>query len=162
MDMLLDRRWPKPRFIIVTRWILAHTARTRVEKWVSKMKYITLAAVATLTMGVVITAHAENILAFNGKARIFLAETRPDGSSAASLNTLLAEWDRAGFNTPGKPGQSRVYGRDGYVTTGGGYNVMVSLIRSAVNDVREGRDQEAAPKIAKARILLAASDTRKA
>ena len=126
------------------------------------MKYITHAAVAALAMGVVVTAHAENAPAFTGKVRTFLAETRSDDPSAASLNKLLSEWDQAGFNAPSKPGQSLVHGRGGYVTTGGGYNVMVSLIRSAVNDVREGRDQVAAPKIAKVRSLLAASNSRKA
>jgi hypothetical protein len=126
------------------------------------MRYITLATVAALAVGVAVAAHAENAPAFNDNARTFVSEARPEASSAASLNTLLSEWDHAGFNSPGKPGQSRAYGRDGYVTTGGGYNFMVALIRSAVNDVREGRDQGAAPKIAKARILLAASDSRKA
>jgi hypothetical protein len=127
-----------------------------------KMRYITLATVAALAVGVATAAHAENAPAFNGNARTFFSEARPEASSVASLNALLSEWDHTGFNAPGKPGQSRVYGRDGYVTTGGGYNFMVTLIRSAVNDVREGRDQDAAPKIAKARILLAASNSRKA
>jgi hypothetical protein len=126
------------------------------------MRYITLATVAALAVGVAVAAHAENTPAFNGDARTFSSEVRPEASSVASLNALLAEWDHAGFNTPGKPGQSRVYGRDGYVTTGGGYNFMATLIRSGVNDVREGRDQEAAPKIAKARLLLAASNSRRA
>jgi hypothetical protein len=126
------------------------------------MKYITLATVAAIAVGVATAAHAENAPTFNGNMRNFLAEARPEASSVASLNALLAEWDQAGFNAPGKPGQSRVYGRDGYVTTGGGYEFMVSLIRSAVNDLREGRAQEAAPKIAKARNLLAASNSRKA
>jgi hypothetical protein len=127
-----------------------------------KMRYITLATIAAVAVGVAVTAHAESASAFNDKARTFFSEAGPEASSVASLNALLAEWDHAGFSAPGKPGQSRVYGRDGYVTTGGGYNFMVTLIRSAVNDVREGRDQEVAPKIAKARILLAASNSRKA
>ena len=126
------------------------------------MRYIALATVAALAVGVAITAHAENAPEFDSKARTFFSEARPESSSVASLNALLAEWDRAGFNAPGKPGQSRVYGRDGYVTTGGGYDFMITLIRSAVNDVRQGRDQAAAPKIAKVRILLAASNSRKA
>jgi hypothetical protein len=126
------------------------------------MRYITLVTVAALAVGIAVAAHAENAPAFNGNARTFFSRAGSEASSVASLNALLAEWDHAGFNAPGKPGQSRVYGRDGYVTTGGGYNFMVTLIRSAVNDVREGRDQEAAPKVAKARILLAASNARKA
>jgi hypothetical protein len=97
----------------------------------------------------------------NGVARPFLSEARPGASSVASLNALLAEWDHAGFNAPGKPGQARVYGREGYVTTDGGYNFMVSLIRSAENDVRVGRDADAARKIAQARNLLTASNSEK-
>jgi hypothetical protein len=120
------------------------------------MKYITLAAVTALALGVAVTAHAGNEPSFNGAT---WSQAKPD--SDASLNALLAEWDQAGFNTPAKPGQPRVYGREGYVTTGGEYNVMVGLIRSAANDVRAGHDQDAAPKIAKARDLLAASNLRK-
>ncbi len=126
------------------------------------MKYITLTAVAALAVGVAVTALAGNDPSFNGAPRAIYSETRAGESGTASLNVLLAEWDRAGFNSPTKPGQSRVYGRPGYVTTGGGYNFMVTLIRSAVNDVREGREADAAPKIAKARNLLAASNLRKA
>jgi hypothetical protein len=82
------------------------------------------------------------------------------GSSAASLSALRAEWDRAGFIPPSRPAQYRVYGRDGYTTSGPGYNAMVSLIRSAVNDAREGRARDAETKVAKARSLLAASNLR--
>src|ERR1051326_2389608 len=96
-----------------------------------KMRYITLATVAALAVGVAVTTHAGNARMLNGVARPFLSEARPGASSVASLNALLAEWDHAGFNAPGKPGQARVYGREGYVTTDGGYNFMVSLIRSA-------------------------------
>jgi hypothetical protein len=123
------------------------------------MKFITLAAVTAVALGVAVTAQAGNDLSFNGAERTIWSQAKPD--SSASLNALLAEWDRAGFNTPGKPGQPRVYGREGYVTTGGQYNVMVALIRSAVNDVRAGHDQDAAPKIAKARDLLAATNLKK-
>jgi hypothetical protein len=71
---------------------------------------------------------------------------------------LLAEWDQAGFSTPSKPSQYRVYGRNGHVTNGGGYNYMVSLIRSAVSNVREGRDRDAAAEIAEAGRLLATTN----
>ena len=76
-------------------------------------------------------------------------------SSAASLNALSAEWDRIGFIAPSKPAQHRVYGRDGHVTDGPGYNVMVSLIRSATIDSRAGRDAEALAKIGRVKRLLA-------
>jgi RNA-directed DNA polymerase len=45
--------------------------------------------------------------------------------SAAQLEALGAEWDRIGFSPPSKPGQFRVYGQDGHVTDGPGYNTMV-------------------------------------
>lgn len=74
--------------------------------------------------------------------------------SAAQLDALGAEWDRIGFSPPSKPGQFRVYGRDGHVTDGPGYNTMVSLIRSAAIDSSQGREQEALVKIARMRRLL--------
>jgi hypothetical protein len=83
------------------------------------------------------------------------------GSDLAPLAALLAEWDRAGFIAPSKPGQYRVYGRYGYATSGPGYRAMVLLIRTAVSDTRNGRDRDAAAKIAKARSLLAASNLRR-
>ena len=74
--------------------------------------------------------------------------------SAAKLDALGAEWDRIGFSPPSKPGQFRVYGRGGHLTDGPGYNLMVSLIRSAALDSRQGREQEALAKIARVRRLL--------
>ena len=82
------------------------------------------------------------------------------GSNVASLTSLLAEWDQAGFATPSKPSQYRGYGRNGYVTSGPGYNFMVSVIRSAMNDTRKGRVRDAEIEIAKARSLLADSHLR--
>lgn len=76
------------------------------------------------------------------------------GSSSAPLSALPRDWDRAGFSAPSKPAQSRVYGRDGYMTSGPGYAIMVSLIRSAVQAAREGRDQDALAKIEQVRTLL--------
>jgi hypothetical protein len=67
------------------------------------MRYITLAPVAALAVGVAISAHAENAPAFNSNARAVFSEAGPEASSVASLNALLAEWDHAGFNAPGKP-----------------------------------------------------------
>jgi hypothetical protein len=76
------------------------------------------------------------------------------GNSAVALQGLFADWDRIGFSPPGKPGQFRVYGRGGYVTSGPGYNYMVTLMRIAAADSRAGRDQEALEQIAKVRNLL--------
>jgi hypothetical protein len=84
-----------------------------------------------------------------------MPETPAAGASAAALQSLLEDWDRIGFQPPSKPAQYRVYGRDGYVTSGPGYNYMASLIRAAVADSRAGRDREALAKIATARTLLA-------
>jgi hypothetical protein len=118
------------------------------------MKNFVFAAVTAIAVAAAATAHAEN-------------ERRSDrthqelGGGTASLNALLAEWDEAGFSPPGKPGQYRVYGRNGFVTSGPGYNAMVFLIRSAVADSRAGRDLDAAMKVAKARSLLASSNLRK-
>ena len=75
------------------------------------------------------------------------------GSSAA-LQALSVDWDCIGFSPPSKPGQFRVYGSGGYVTSGPGYNTMVTLMRIAAADSRAGRDQEALDKIAKVRNLL--------
>jgi hypothetical protein len=129
------------------------------------MKYTMLAALTALVVGVAATAHAENAQPLAGAAQparsgasTELVSSKADPgamSSAASLNALLVEWDRAGFNPPSKPGQYRVYGRNGYVTTGPSYDAMVSLIRTAVSDARQGREQDAAIYIARARGLLA-------
>ena len=76
------------------------------------------------------------------------------GSSAVALQELFADWDRIGFSAPGKPGQFRVYGSGGYVTSGPGYNTMVTLMRIAAADSHAGRDEEALEKITRVRNLL--------
>src|SRR5271156_4211630 len=122
------------------------------------MKHLALAALTALAVANVATAHAENQRSSETATQAAAPEV---GNNVASLTALLAEWDRAGFVAPSKPGQYRVYGRPGYVTSGPGYNAMVSLIRTATNDVRNGKDHDAATEIAKARSLLAASNLRK-
>ena len=76
------------------------------------------------------------------------------GSSASALAALLADWKSIGFDTPSKPAQHHVYGREGFVTSGPTYNTMVTLIRLALKDSRAGRDQDALAKVAKVRTLL--------
>jgi hypothetical protein len=120
------------------------------------MKHLILAALTALAVANVATAHAENQRSSEAATQAAVSEV---GNNVASLTALLAEWDRAGFVAPSKPGQYRVYGRPGYVTSGPGYNAMVSLIRSAVSDARRGHDQDAARRIARARSLLAASNS---
>ncbi|HLZ66541.1 MAG TPA: hypothetical protein VKQ29_09935 [Aliidongia sp.] len=133
------------------------------------MKHAMFAAAAVLAVGAVGTAHAQRAPSSINEIRtaappaasaIADSTAAQVATSAASLNALLTEWDQAGFLPPGKPGQSQVYGRNGYATSGAGYNVLVSLIRSAGKDVREGRDHDAAAKIAIARGLLAAARTQ--
>jgi hypothetical protein len=112
------------------------------------MKYLVIAAVAALVAGAGTAAHADN-------PSVPTVASASIGSDAGSLNTLLAEWDRAAFNPPSKPSQYRVFGRNGYVTSGPEYNAMVASIRSAVNDAAAGHDRAEALDIAKARSLLA-------
>jgi hypothetical protein len=120
------------------------------------MKYILLAAVASIAVGAAGTAHAQSTASATAPVHSGYATT---GLGAASLNALLADWDRAGFTPPSKPSQYRVYGRNGYVTSGPGYNAMVLEIRTAVSEVRQGHDADAAVHIAAARGLLASIAT---
>jgi hypothetical protein len=122
------------------------------------MKYVILAAVAALAVGGAgTTAHAASERSPYVPSQPAYTGVTPDGAdnSVMQLNALLAEWDQAGFGTPSKPSQYRVYGRNGHVTSGEGYNHMVSLIRSAASDIREGRTRDGATKIAEASRLLA-------
>jgi hypothetical protein len=122
------------------------------------MKYIVMTAVTAFAVGTAATAHAENPRSSNSAVQPVCSGTE---GSTASLTGLLAQWDQAGFDTPSKPGEYRVYGRDGYVTNGPRYNYMVSLIRAAANNVRNGNDHDAAAKISWVRGLLAASNLGK-
>ena len=122
-----------------------------------------MAAVTALAVGGAVTAHAASERSPYVPAQPAYSGAMPEGagSSVTPLNALLAEWDQAGFGTPSKPSQYRVYGRNGHVTNGGGYNYMVSLIRSAVSNVRDGRTRDAATEIAEARRLLATTNQLK-
>jgi hypothetical protein len=133
------------------------------------MKTTILAAIMALAVGADVAAHADNERprqradqpAYPGAAAEVADETYTEGGrNVALLTPLLAEWDQAGFATPSKPSQYRGYGRNGYVTSGPGYNFMVSVIRSAMNDTRKGRVRDAEIEIAKARSLLADSHLR--
>ena len=102
-----------------------------------------------VALGAVRPAHPVSIA--NGPAANVLAVP---GSSAAPLRALLQDWDRAGLAAPTKPAQARIYGRNGYVTSGGEYHAMVSLLQAAIRDSHEGRDKEALGKITQVRALL--------
>jgi hypothetical protein len=113
------------------------------------MKHVFLAAAAAFTVAAG-SAYAQP----NPPVRPSF--TNP-ASSVAQLQSLTANWDRAGFTTPSKPSQYRVYGRDGHVTDGPGYNAMVSLIRAAMRDSRVGHEREALTEIARVQTLLSQS-----
>jgi hypothetical protein len=135
------------------------------------MKNLVFAAVTAIAGAAAATTHAENKRTLDRAARTVVSDGTADaaaykpspesGGGAALLNALLAEWDEADFSPPSKPSQYRVYGRNGFVTSGPGYNALVSLIRSAIADSRAGRDRDAATKAAEARSLLASSNLRK-
>jgi hypothetical protein len=131
------------------------------------MKSIMLAAITALAVGATVTAHAETQPSIHGAGQFAYSggitkvadkASLASANPRASLTAFLAEWDRAGFVAPSKPGQYRVYGRNGYRTSGPGYNAMASLIRSATNDSRQGRDRDAATKIDTVQSLLAAGN----
>jgi hypothetical protein len=123
------------------------------------MKYTILSTVAALALGIVSAAHAQSAAAVQpaGTAMVSASASSHQGS-VTSLSALRADWDRAGFNAPTKPSQYRVYGRDGASISGPEYNQMVELIRSAVTETRQGRDQAASLHIARATSLLTSID----
>lgn len=111
------------------------------------MKHVFLAAAAAFTVAAG-SAYAETTPPEPGRPSL------SNPASATQLKALLEDWDRAGFITPSKPSQYCVYGRDGYVTDGPGYNAMVSLIRAAMRDARLGHERKAMTEIARAQALL--------
>jgi hypothetical protein len=141
----------------------------RTSKRVRDMKYIVLAAVTALVAGAATVAHAANPpvpvvvntpvvstpIVSTPIVSTPIVSTPIVSTDAGSLSTLLAEWDQAAFNPPGKPSQYRVFGRNGYVTSGPEYNAMVALIRSAVADAAAGHGRAETLDIARARGLLA-------
>jgi hypothetical protein len=74
-----------------------------------------------------------------------------------ALRDLLQRWNQAGFGTPGKPGQYRVYGTNGNVTDGPGYAALISAIRQAVRETDAGCSAAAGAQIQRASALLAAT-----
>ncbi len=116
------------------------------------MKAKTFAAATVILLGAATASHA-------GDAQLASSTSiHPAGANASqSLDALLAQWNEAAFTPPVKPAQYRVYGRNGYVTTGPGYGAMVSSIRAAVIAVREGRDSDAKADIDRAKGLLAST-----
>jgi len=62
----------------------------------------------------------------------------PQHPCTADLDHLLAEWSDAGFDTPSKPGQAIVDGRDGRVSSGPEVTAMADRILQAIADCRHG------------------------
>ncbi len=123
------------------------------------MKSLMLSAIAAIAVGAVVTARAQSVYP-SGVSAVASQTYGETASHNPSLAALLAEWDRAAFVPPSKPGQYRVYGRNGYVTTGPGYNAMVALIRSARQDYAEGREHDGATKTARVERLLMSSTVK--
>jgi hypothetical protein len=117
------------------------------------MKSLMLTAIAAIAVGAVVIAHAQSVYP-GGVSAVGSQAYGETASRNPSLPASLAEWDRAGFAPPSKPGQHRVYGRDGYVTTGLGYNAIVALISSTLQDYAESREHDEATKTAGAEPLL--------
>jgi hypothetical protein len=88
------------------------------------MRYPILAAVTAFAVGGAVTSHAASKRSPSVPAQPAYTGVMPEGagSSVPQLNALLTEWDQAGFSTPSKPSQYRVYSRNGHVTNGGSYN----------------------------------------
>ncbi len=73
-----------------------------------------------------------------GRALPVEALTLPQHPCTPQLEKLLADWDAAGFETPSKPGQMIVHGRNGRVSSGGEVTYMITQIRQAVWDCQHG------------------------
>jgi hypothetical protein len=67
--------------------------------------------------------------------------TLPQQPCTSHHAKLLADWDAAGFETPSKPSQSIVHGRNGRISSGPEVTYMISRIRLAARDCQHGDDQ---------------------
>ena len=71
-----------------------------------------------------------------------------------ALDRLMSQWNSIGFATPSKPGQMIVSGGQGYSTTGGQVDYMLTQIRIAARDCEAGRNDDALSHIATVRRIL--------
>ncbi len=62
----------------------------------------------------------------------------PQHACTPELEELLADWQAAGFETPSKPSQAIVHGRDGRIAAGPEVTAMASQIRQAIADCQRG------------------------
>jgi hypothetical protein len=73
-----------------------------------------------------------------GRALPVEALILPQHPCTPELVKLLADWDAAGFETPSKPGQMIVHGRNGRVSSGPEVTYMINQIRQAIWDCQHG------------------------
>jgi hypothetical protein len=102
------------------------------------------------------------IIGLSAGAQSATAQPAPATASCRSaLTALAAEWNEIAFMAPGKPGQTIVTGREGYVTTGGDFNFMVGEIRLAHVACDRGDEASAMQDIAAVQDTLAHANRRK-
>jgi hypothetical protein len=73
-----------------------------------------------------------------GGASLATAAPLPQHPCTPELERLLADWDAVGFETPSKPSQATVYSRSGRVSSGPEVRYMISEVREAIQDCRDG------------------------
>jgi hypothetical protein len=102
------------------------------------------------------------IVGLSAGAQSATAQPTPaTGPCRSALMALAAEWNEIAFMAPGKPGQAIVTGREGYVTTGGGFNFMVGEIRLAHVACDRGDEASAMQNIAAVQDILVHANRRK-
>lgn len=73
-----------------------------------------------------------------GRALPVVAAALPWHPCTPQLQRLIADWKAAGFETPSKPAQMLVQGRNGRVSSGPEVTYMTNQIRQAVWDCQHG------------------------
>lgn len=73
-----------------------------------------------------------------GGALLVGAATLPQHPCTPQLEKLLTDWNAAGFETPSKPSQPLVHGRNGRVSSGPEVTYMANQIWQAIWDCRDG------------------------
>ena len=73
-----------------------------------------------------------------GGAALVEAALLPQHPCTSQLEKVLMGWNAAGFETPSKPSQAIVHGRNGRVSSGPEVNYMAGQIRQALWDCQHG------------------------
>jgi hypothetical protein len=79
-----------------------------------------------------------------------------DHPCRGALQVLLREWNAIGFQTPAKPAQARVAGRNGHDASGAQVTFMQQQIRLAFEDCDKGNEAAVTRRIAVVHNLLGA------